>query len=256
MSAPSINALDPSDLEVQKEEILTLLRRMGLSDYEAKAYLALVMRSHGSAEDVAEVADIPRTSAYKVLEALMNKGYVLARGGRPAVFHPVPPDEIRDRMMADVQRIFRQLESLKGSLSERGMSQLIYTITGKEKVLAKIGEMLDLAKERFFLSSPVLLDINTTHAAKFSNAMKRGVRITIVAEPSAKVPEASEVIRRRDLLAIDVITDDELALIASPDLSICGFTDNPFLVGYLDNFFQMSLEKGEDVPRSGSPRPM
>jgi hypothetical protein len=115
--------------------------------------------------------------------------------------------------------------------------------------------MLDLAKDRFFLSSPALLDINTTHAAKFSNALKRGVKITVVAEPSARVPEASEVIRRRDLMAIDVITDDELALIASPDLSICGLTDNPFLVGYLDNFFQMSLEKGDGAVKSQSGQP-
>jgi sugar-specific transcriptional regulator TrmB len=204
------------------------------------------MRSHGSAENVAEVANIPRTSSYKALNTLKEKGYVIARGGRPAVFHPVPPDEIRDRLTADLQRIFRQLGALKGSLSERGTSQLIYTISGKEKVLAKIGEMLDQAKERFFLSSPTMVDINTTHAAKFANALKRGVKVTVVAEPSARVPEASEVIRRRDLLAIDVITDDELALIASPDLSICGLTDNPFLVGYLDNFFQISLEKARE----------
>jgi HTH-type transcriptional regulator, sugar sensing transcriptional regulator len=237
--------LDSIELDVQKEEILTLLGRMGLSDYEAKTYLALVMRSHGSAEDVAESADIPRTSAYKVLDNLKGKGFVLSRGGRPAVFHPVPPMEIKERMVADLDRIFRQLDSVKGSLSDRGTPQLVYTITGREKVLAKIGEMLDLAKERFFLSSPTLLEINATHASKFANALKRGVSITVVAEHSAKVPEASEVIRKQDLLATDVITDDEIAMIASPDLSICGFTDNPFLAAHLDHFFQMALEKNE-----------
>ena len=51
----------PSALEL--EDLLVLLRKVGLSDYEAKAYIALVRRSHGSAEDVADVAEIPRTSA-------------------------------------------------------------------------------------------------------------------------------------------------------------------------------------------------
>lgn len=250
MTPPSLANLDTSEIDVQKEEILSLLRRTGLSEYEARAYIALVMRSHGSAEDVAEVAGIPRTSAYKVLETLKRKGYVNARGGRPAVFHPVPPEEIRDRTTAEVQRIFRQLETLKGTLSEKGTSQLIYTISGKDKVLAKIGEMLDLAQERFFISSPSLLEIINSHGARFTNAIKRGVAVTVVAEPSARVPEASEVIRRPDLLATDVITDDEIALLASPDHSICGFTDNPFLVAYLDNFFEMSLDKADTPSRS------
>jgi sugar-specific transcriptional regulator TrmB len=203
------------------------------------------MRAHGSAEDVAEEANIPRTSAYKVLETLKKKGFVNPRGGRPAVFHPVPPMEIKERMVTDLDRTFKRLDGLKGSLSERGTPQLVYTITGREKVLAKIGDMLDLAKERFFLSSPALLEINNTHAAKFTNALKRGVSITVVAEPSARVPEATAVIRKTDLLATDVITDDEITMIAAPDLSICGFTDNPFLAAHLDNFFQMSLDRPE-----------
>jgi sugar-specific transcriptional regulator TrmB len=230
---------------MEKEDILALLKRTGLSDYEAKAYLALVLRSHGTAEDVADTADIPRTSAYKVLDALKQKGFVTSRGGRPAVFHPVPPLEIRDRMVAEMERVFQLLDSLRGSQTEKGSPQLVYTIMGKERVMGKIGEMLDMSKERFFLSSPDLTELNNELAPKFSNAIKRGVHVTVVALPSVKVPEATEVIRKQDLLATDVITDYEVALMATPDLSICGFTDNPFLAAHLDNFFKMSLDRPE-----------
>jgi sugar-specific transcriptional regulator TrmB len=228
-----------------KEDILSLLRRTGLSDYEAKAYLALVMRSQASAEDVAEVAEIPRTSAYKVLTSLRRKNYVTSRIGRPVMFQPVPPREIRDRLAAELDRGIDMLDSLRGTLTEKGTPQMVYTITGKDKALAKIAEMLDGSKERFFLSSPALGEINTALAHKFTNALKRGVFITVVAEPSARVPEASEVKRRKDLLATDIISDYDVALIATPDLSICGFTDNPFLAAHLDNFYQMSLERPE-----------
>lgn len=236
---------DGNNYALEKEDVLLLLRRTGLSDYEAKVYLALVLRSHGTAEDVAETADIPRTSAYKVLEALSKKGYVNSRGGRPVVFHPVPPLEIRDRLVAEMERGFQLLDSLRGSQTEKGSPQLVYTIMGTESVMAKIGEMLDMAKERFFLSSPDLIELNNALAAKFTNALKRGVHVTVVALPSVKVPEASEVIRKQDLLATDVITDYEVALMATPDLRICGFTDNPFLAAHLDNFFQMSLDRPE-----------
>lgn len=236
---------DSTKLALEREDVISLLRRTGLSDYEAKVYLALVQRSHGTAEDVADTADIPRTSAYKVLDALSKKGYVNSRGGRPVVFHPVPPLEIRDRMAAEMERGFQLLDSLRGSQTEKGSPQLVYTIIGKESVMAKIGEMIDMAKERFFMSSPDLTELNNAFAAKFANAIKRGVHITVVALPSVKVPEASEVIRKQDLLATDVITDYEIALMATPDLSICGFTDNPFLAAHLDNFFKMSLDRPE-----------
>jgi sugar-specific transcriptional regulator TrmB len=236
---------DSTKYALEREDILSLLRRTGLSDYEAKVYLALVLRSHGTAEDVADTADIPRTSAYKVLEALKKIGFVNSRGGRPVVFHPVPPLEIRDRMVAEMERGFQLLDSLRGSQTEKGSPQLVYTILGKDSVMAKIGEMIDMAKERFFLSSPDLTELNNVFASKFANALKRGVNITVVALPSVKVPEASEVIRKQDLLATDVITDYEVALMATPDLSICGFTDNPFLAAHLDNFFQMSLDRPE-----------
>jgi sugar-specific transcriptional regulator TrmB len=230
---------------LEKEDVLSLLKRTGLSEYEAKVYLALVLRTHGTAEDVADTADIPRTSAYKVLDALKQKGFINSRGGRPVVFHPIPPLEIRDRMVAEMERGFQLLDALRGSQTEKGSPQLVYTIMGKDSVMAKIGEMLDMAKERFFLSSPDLSELNNAFASRFANALKRGVHITVVAQPSVRVPEASEIIRKQDLLATDVIADYEIALMATPDLSICGFTDNPFLAAHLDNFFQMSLERPE-----------
>lgn len=234
---------------LEKEDMIILLKKTGLSDYEAKAYLALVRRSHGSAEDVADVAEIPRTSAYKVLESLQRKNFVSSRGGRPAVFHPVPPLEIRDRMSAELERTFTSLDRIRGTLTDKGTPQLVYTLVGKEKILSKIGDLLDQCKERFFLSSPELLEINNAFTTKFANALKRGVKVTVVAEPSARVPDATEVIRKKDLLATDVVMDSEVALMATPDLSICGFTDNAFLAAHLDNFFQMSLERPMDVMR-------
>lgn len=236
--------LDRVNVAQAQQEILSLLMKIGLSGYEAKAYLALVMRSHGSAEEIAEAAEIPRTSAYKVLNSLRVKAFATIGGGRPAVFYPVPPKDIRDRTVAELDQVFDKMEMLKGMLSERGTPQLIYTITGKEKVLSKLGEMIDASRETFFISSPVLREVTAAHSARLARALKRGVKITVVAEPSAKVPEATEVIRRQDLFATDAITDSELAMIASPDLTICGYSDNPFLVTYFEHFFNMSLGRG------------
>lgn len=236
----SLLQLDTQDLSIEREEIVSLLKRTGLTDYEAKAYLALVMKAHATAEEVAEVSDIPRTSTYKVLESLTQKGFATARGGRPVVYHPSPPREVKERLLIDLDRTFRKLEHLHGVLSERGTPQLVYTITEKNRILAKIGEMLDASEETVLISSPALRDILAEHSGRIANAIKRGVKVTVVAEPSVKVPENAVVIRKPDLLATDVIVDSERAMIASPDLSICGYSDNPFLAAHFEHFIVMA----------------
>ena len=68
-----------------------VLGKVGLTQYEARAYIALVARGVGDATTLATAAGIPRTSAYKVLESLAQKGYAQPTGGKPILFRPTPP---------------------------------------------------------------------------------------------------------------------------------------------------------------------
>ncbi|NLI74328.1 MAG: TrmB family transcriptional regulator [Euryarchaeota archaeon] len=240
MSFADIFMLDEGEINVEKEEIISLLKRIGLTDYESRAYIGLVMRSHGTAENIANVADIPRTSAYKVLESLLQREMVISQGGRPAVYYPVPPREIKEKLLADAERAFEKLERLQGVLSERGVPQLIYTIVGRERILSKVGDMIDTAKSSLLISGPSLRDVLQDSAGRISNAVKRGVTVKVVTEPNTKVPDDVEVVRKQDMVAIDVLVDSEQALLSSPDLSICGYTDNPFLVTHFEYFLDIT----------------
>jgi len=73
--------------------------------------------------------------------------------------------------------------------------------------------------------------------------MARGVEVTIITEPMLKVPPCTRSYRKKDMLATDVISDSQSAMIASPDLSLCGYSDNPFISGHLDNFMRMVVER-------------
>jgi HTH-type transcriptional regulator, sugar sensing transcriptional regulator len=93
------------------------------------------------------------------------------------------------------------------------------------------------------ISSPVIPEIRAAHGQRFKDAVNRGVRIVVITLPGAKVPESSEVHRKSDLLATDLITDGEMAMIASPDLELCGFSDNPFIAEHLERFMRMAIGK-------------
>jgi sugar-specific transcriptional regulator TrmB len=58
------------------ERIVEKLERIGLTEYEAKAYFALLEVHLNTATKVSEKSGVPRTRIYSVLESLMNKGWV------------------------------------------------------------------------------------------------------------------------------------------------------------------------------------
>lgn len=235
--------LDAGELWQEYQRISSVLVRLGLSEYEARGYVALVALGSGTANLVAEVAQIPRTSAYKVLKSLEAKGFALPKPGRPRAFGPVEPSEVAARTVAEVRESFEKIASVRNILSDRGVPQLVYTIMGRERVLDKIGEMLDRTEHTFAISSPSMTGLSRRLGKRFAAAITRGVRIKVVTSPFVKVPRGIEVVRREGLIATDVVSDGRTALLAAPDLSACGYTDNEALAAHLDEFLRIMSER-------------
>lgn len=248
MNLIDVLKLDIDSIEKEYGMIALVLNKIGMSDYEAKAYVALVVRSYGTADDIYELAGIPRTSTYKSLRSLAEKGFVTYTEGRPTVFHIEPLLLTKSRLINEIEDMFDKLEAVKGTLSDKGTPQLVYTLSGKKAVLAKIGEMLEASKKSFIISTPAIQEVRQEYASGFKEALKRGVEVIVVAEPMVKVPEASHVYRKKDLIVTDVISDGITAMIASPDLTLCGYSDNPFISSHLENFMRIVLEKLDSTP--------
>ena len=74
------------------------LEATGLSSYESKAYVGLVAMGFGTADEIAGLSRIPRTSSYKVLKSLEEKGFVHStkqfagnhNSARQSIFHVFP----------------------------------------------------------------------------------------------------------------------------------------------------------------------
>ncbi len=231
------------ELEKEYETVARTLESIGLSSYEARGYVALVAHGYGSAEAIAETARIPRTSAYKVLQSLCSKGFAISTKGRPTIFKPESPGKIKDKVTEHIAETFDRLEMLHEILRDKGEPQLVYTISGKGRVLEKLGELLDTCQQAIIIATPTMHEIRETLAKKLENAVERGIRLTIITEPNQKVPEGSQTFWRRGLLATTIISDEEKALLASPDLQASGYTDNGNLAKYLESFLQILMDQ-------------
>ncbi len=233
-----------TELSEEFRRAVEVLGRVGLTVYEAKAYIALVARGVGDAATLAQTAGIPRTSAYKVLESLAAKGYAQPTGGKPLLFRPKNPTEVAASLRKDIEEVFEKLELLHRVVGEHGEPQLVYLLSGREKVLAKIGELLDGASREFLLTTPALAELRDDLGKKIANAVKRGVQVTFVTGPHQKVPEGVRLLARENLRATEVLSDGAHALLAAPGLDACGFTDNPILTAHLKQFLDVMLETG------------
>lgn len=80
------------------------LREMGLSEYEANAYVSLLQQGTSPAKDVAASADIPQSRVYDVLDSLESKGFVKVQPGRPKQFGSVEPSTAVEQFCTFKQR--------------------------------------------------------------------------------------------------------------------------------------------------------
>jgi sugar-specific transcriptional regulator TrmB len=65
---------------------------LGLTGYEASAYVALTRRERASGAEVARLAGLPRQRIYDVLDGLVARGMATVEPGRPARYTAVAPD--------------------------------------------------------------------------------------------------------------------------------------------------------------------
>jgi len=72
-------------------ELIAQLTRLGLTTYEAKAYLALTLRDSYTAAQVSRQAGLPRQRIYDVLGSLVEKGLASARPGEVVKYAAIPP---------------------------------------------------------------------------------------------------------------------------------------------------------------------
>ena len=230
------------ELEAEFRALSRKLEMIGLSPYEARAYIALVAHGYGNAEAIATTAQIPRTSAYKILQSLQSKGFAIAAQGRPKIYKPEAPSKIYKQIQVSLKDTFEKLELLHEIITEKGIPQLVFTITGKHKVIEKIGELLDVSTKEFLISTPVFSEIQDLLDKKIQNAVKRGVKITIITAPGQRIPKNTTVVRKSGLIATDIIRDKQEALLASPDLNACGYGNNVLLAEHMQRFIEILIE--------------
>jgi HTH-type transcriptional regulator, sugar sensing transcriptional regulator len=95
------------------------LARLGLTGYEARAYLALTRRGAATGAELARLAGLPRQRIYDVLEGLVARGFATVRAGRPLRYSAVAPAEAIERLLGERRRELADAEQVASEAAER-----------------------------------------------------------------------------------------------------------------------------------------
>lgn len=91
-------------MTTEQPRLIRQLTGLGLTTYEAKAYVALLGRDSFTAAQVARQANLPRQRIYDVLGSLVQKGLAAARPGSVAKYAATAPDVAIERLVAAHRR--------------------------------------------------------------------------------------------------------------------------------------------------------
>jgi sugar-specific transcriptional regulator TrmB len=94
------------------------LTRLGLTSYEAKAYLALTRRGSSTAAQVSRLAGVPRQRIYDVLATLVEKGLASSKPGRVVKYAATAPELALERLLSDHRQQLAELEQSVSAMVE------------------------------------------------------------------------------------------------------------------------------------------
>jgi HTH-type transcriptional regulator, sugar sensing transcriptional regulator len=88
---------------------------LGLNNYEAKVYLALLEREYLTVSDIAKISHVPQARIYDVLESLMGNGMATLRPGKIKRYHAVEPDVFKEKL---IERLESKLVEQKQTIEK------------------------------------------------------------------------------------------------------------------------------------------
>lgn len=91
-----------------EEELIKDLSQLGLNQYEAKVYLALLQRSSLATSEVATISKVPRARTYDILESLLEKGLASLKPGKYKKYSAVDIDTFKSKLIINNERLYNE----------------------------------------------------------------------------------------------------------------------------------------------------
>lgn len=154
---------------VSRDRMVTRLKELELSTYEATVYATLITHPVMTASALCKETGIPDTKIYYALEGLNDKGMLTVRNGNPKTYCPIPPKEavanLKQRLTERLNEKLREADVLVDILSPVYESaekseelEIAYIIRGHTNITNRIKALVESTRREvtLFVAYPAL----------------------------------------------------------------------------------------------------
>lgn len=222
------------------EKTLARLGMFGLTEYEAKVYLTLLVRGAQEASRVSKISGLPRPHTYSVLKSLQMRGLVIVIPEAINLYRAVSLDEGLDVLIDEKEKQFVSLRNAKDQLlseikpkesiptENHAFVQLYY---GRQNVYKLIDEMFHRCDHRadIMTTSHGIVRFYKYFSDMASEFRSKNVTVRFIAPVT---PESEEYAKKLsmlvDLRRIDSLPPIRFVLVDSKEVLFAEYPEDDY----------------------------
>jgi len=224
-------------MEPQINQVKFQLTNMGLNEYQASALAHLMFLGETKATTLSKASGVPNARIYGVLDELSQKGLIIIRPGRPALYAPLTPQEIADALETatreDIRRELTIIQSYRGEfekVSEKvfmkaGTSEqrtsLIRIISVGEVSLEETKKLYRQAKDRLLISTRAMEYFDDVKD-ELLGAKERGVYIHMLMRKPVSLNAEDASTQKETIAELRSLLGDDIKIRFSDEVEIRG----------------------------------
>jgi len=203
-----------------RDDPLERLVELGFSEYEAKAYVALLKENPATGYQVSKVSGVPRSMIYEVLGKLTARGAAMElRKEGKTKYAPVPPKEFLNQIHREHEALVTALRSDFEGLGQASDLEYVWNIEGLDNVIVKARQMVGEAQQSVYVA--VLPTTFPSLKTALQEAIDRGVRVVVYSSRSVELmggrvvvaPMSEEHLRTAEGLGLVLVVDGDEVLV-------------------------------------------
>ncbi len=139
-------------MSVTDEKILDNFIKLGMTTYEAKAYLALLRCGESYGSEISKNSLIPGAKIYETLDRLVEKGLAYLTKDNPVCYQALPLEDYLNNKQNDFNLTIDFLKDKSDIICKGGSVDLLWYLSDREQLITKAQEYINIAKSKIFIS--------------------------------------------------------------------------------------------------------
>lgn len=142
-------------------EDIETLRKLGLTAYEATAYITLASLISATAVEISKSSQIPRSKIYEVLKSLAERGFIEIENGRPLKYIIKPPITTLNKEKEELNSELDRLASKLNFIYENEIKQVpapVWKISGVNNIIQKEIDIIKRSKNTLSMRIGFIFD--------------------------------------------------------------------------------------------------